>query len=95
MGITHSDVSLCIGATGSHVPYKSLIWVHAAFKPDAAKAGLQDSAQADPGATTLSGFDINDTISARHRSDCFRSSPQISPDGIKSRLFCIAHHDYS
>ena len=88
MGITYSDVSLCIEATGSHVPHKSLIRVHAAFKPDAAGAGLQDSAHADPGANTPSGVDIVHTLSARHRSVRFRSSLRISPDRIKSRLFC-------
>src|SRR5271157_1478052 len=31
----HSDISLSIGATGSHVPHKSLKQVHAAFMPDA------------------------------------------------------------
>jgi hypothetical protein len=45
-GIARSARSLCIGTTGSHVPYKSLIQVHAAFEPDAAWAGLQVSAQA-------------------------------------------------
>lgn len=87
-GIPRSNVSLCIEATGSHVPYKSLIRIHAAFKPDAARAGLQDSAHADPGANTPSGFDIVHTLSARHRSVRFRSSLRISPDRIKSRLFC-------
>src|ERR1700712_1694538 len=37
-GFSHSDVSLRIGATGSHVPYKSLIWLRAAYMPDAARA---------------------------------------------------------
>jgi hypothetical protein len=59
---------LCIGATGSPVPCKSLTQVHAAFEPDAAEAGLQDSAApAYPGATTISGSDIVFTISAFHR----------------------------
>ena len=31
----HSDISLSIGATGSHVPHKSLKQVHVAFMPDA------------------------------------------------------------
>ena len=96
MGITYSDVSCCIEATGSHVPHKSLIRVHAAFKPDAAGAGLQDSAHADPGANTPFGFAIFHTLSARHRSVRFRSSLRISPDRIKFRLFSAnAHQDCS
>src|SRR5437764_9140096 len=46
-GITHSARSLCIGATGSHVPCKSLLQVRAAFEPDAAWAGLQVSARSE------------------------------------------------
>jgi len=66
-GITRSARSLGIGATGSHVPCKSLFQVHAAFEPDVAWAGLQDSAHTYPGATTISGFDIDCMISAVHR----------------------------
>ena len=35
------DVSLGIGATGSHVPYKSLVELRAAYMPDAAGAGFR------------------------------------------------------
>lgn len=70
-GITRSARSLRIGTTGSHVPYKSLIQIRAAFEPDAARAGLQVSALACPGATTASGFDINYTLSAVHRRFAF------------------------
>jgi hypothetical protein len=59
--------SLCIGATGSPVPCKSLSQVHAAFEPDAAEAGLQDSAPAYPEATIIFGSDIVFTISTFHR----------------------------
>ena len=55
-GISRSAVSLGIGATGSPVPRESLIQDHAAFEPDAARAGLQDSARTHPGTTTLSRF---------------------------------------
>ena len=58
-GITRLDVSLHIGATGSRVPQKSLIRIHAASKPDAARAGLQDSARTRPrGHYPPPGFDI-------------------------------------
>jgi hypothetical protein len=35
------DVSLGIGATGSHVPYKSLVELRAAYMPDATRAGFR------------------------------------------------------
>lgn len=76
MGMTHLDVSLNIGATGSHVPYKSLIWVHAAFKPDAVRAGCQAPPKLRPGTTTRSGFDIDDSISARHQRFAFARLPR-------------------
>ena len=37
-GAAHLRVSLCIGATGSYVPYPSLNQDHAAFMPDASGA---------------------------------------------------------
>jgi hypothetical protein len=70
-GITPSARSLHIRATGSHIPYESLIQIHAAFEPDAARAGLQVSALACPGAITGPGFDINCTLSAVHRRFAF------------------------
>jgi hypothetical protein len=58
-GITHLDFSLNIRATGSRVPQKSLIRVHAASKPDAVRAGLQGSARTRPrGHYHPPGFDI-------------------------------------
>jgi hypothetical protein len=48
-----------IGTTGSRVPQQSLIRIHAASKPDAARAGLQDSARTRPrGHYHPPGFDI-------------------------------------
>ena len=35
------DFSLCIGATGSHVPYKSLVELRAAYMPDATRADFR------------------------------------------------------
>ena len=40
-GVRRLDVSLGIGATGSHVPYKSLVDLRAAYMPDAARAGFR------------------------------------------------------
>jgi hypothetical protein len=65
-----------IATTGSHVPSKSLFWVHATFQPDAAEAGLQGSASAYPGTTTNPGSDIIDTISAFHRRFAFARLPR-------------------
>ena len=57
-GASRLSFSLGIGATGSRVPQKSLIRVHAASKPGAARAGLQGSAQTHPRGHYLpSGFD--------------------------------------
>jgi len=91
--------SLCIGATGSPVPCKSLIQVHAAFEPDAARAGLQDSAPAYPGATTISGFDIVFTISAFHRQFAYahllESHLTGSGPAVAASLATIALNDSS
>jgi hypothetical protein len=98
-GVAHSARSLRIGATGSHVPCKSLIQIHAAFEPDAARAGLQDSAVACPGATTASGFDINYTLSAVHRRFAFArlSGPYLtgSRPAVSATLTTIALNDSS
>jgi len=57
-GASRLRFSLNIGATGSRVPQQSLIRVHAASKPGAARAGLQGSARTNPGGHYLpSGFD--------------------------------------
>ena len=98
-GITRSAGSLYIGATGSHVPCKSLIQIHAAFEPDAARAGLQDSALTCPGATTIPGFDIVCTISAVHRRFAFArlSGPYLtgSCPAVSATLTTIAFNDSS
>jgi hypothetical protein len=98
-GITRSTRSLYIGTTGSHVPCKSLNQSHAAFEPDAARAGLQVSAFACPGATTVSGFDINCTLSAFHRRFAFArlSGPYLtgSRPAVSATLTTIALNDSS
>jgi hypothetical protein len=43
------DFSLRIGATGSHVPRKSLAGSHAAFMPDAVWAAIRPSPRLIPG----------------------------------------------
>ena len=97
--ITRSTRSLSIGTTGSHVPYKSLLQVHAAFEPDAAWAGLQDSAHAYPWVTTNPGFDIDDTISAVHRRFAFARLPGPHLTGLcpafSATLTTIALYDSS
>jgi hypothetical protein len=98
-GIARSTRSLRIGTTGSHVPYKSLIQSHAAFEPDAAKAGLQVSALACPGVITASGFDIDYTLSAVHRRFAFArlSGPYLteSCSAVSATFTTIALNDSS
>jgi len=48
------DVSLCIGATGSHVPYKSLIRLRAAYMPDVARAVFRTAPELIPEAKQVS-----------------------------------------
>src|SRR5208337_3682195 len=49
MGASHLDFSLHIGATGSHVPRKSLSQGHAAFMPDAIRTVIRPSSGLLPG----------------------------------------------
>src|SRR5215208_1116998 len=94
-GVSRSTVSLRIGATGSPVPRESLIQVHAAFEPDAARAGLQDSARTHPKATTSPGSDVDDTLSAVHRRFAFARLLGPHLTGSTSRRFRDAHHHRS
>ena len=98
-GIARSTRSLGIGATGSHVPCKSLIQVHAAFEPDAAQAGLQVSARTYPGVIIASGSDIDDTLSAVHRRFAFARLPGTyltgSSPAVSATLTTIALNDSS
>jgi hypothetical protein len=68
---------------------------HAAFEPDAAWAGLQGSAQTCPKMTTDLGFDIDDAFSTVHRRFAFARLSETHHSGIRSRLFCNAHHHRS
>ncbi len=95
VGSTDLDGSLGIKTTGSHVPCKSLSRSHAAFEPDAAWAGLQGSAQTCPEMTTDLGFDIDDAFSTVHRRFAFARLSETHHSGIRSRLFCNAHHHRS
>ena len=98
-GIARSTSSLSIGATGSPVPCKSLIQVHAAFEPGAAGAGLQISAPTYPRMTTTPGSDPNNTISAVHRRFAFARLPGSHLTGscpaFSATLTTIALYDSS
>ena len=48
-GTTRLDFSLRIGATGSHVPRKGQMQVHAAFMPDAARTAIRTPSGLLPG----------------------------------------------
>src|SRR5215470_18108517 len=63
-GVRHLDVSLSIGATGSHVPYKSLVELRAAYMPDGAWA-VSGAPKADPGGRVTPRF-CHRLISFRH-----------------------------
>ncbi len=86
-GVARLAVSLCIATTGSPVPRESLFRGHAAFEPDAAWAGLQDSAHTLPRVTTTPGSDINHTLSAVHRRFAFARLLGPHLTGSSSRLF--------
>ena len=98
-GTAHSTISLSIGTTGSPVPCKSLFQVHAAYQPDAVRAGLQDSAQTDPGVNTAPGSDIIDTVSTSHRRFAFARLPGPhltgSSPAFSATLTTIALYDSS
>ena len=57
-GFGRLDFSLGIGATGSHVPYKSLVELRAAYMPDAARADFRASPELIPEEGSAPGFDI-------------------------------------
>src|ERR1019366_10596756 len=63
-GFGRLDFSLGIGATGSHVPYKSLVELHAAYMPDAARAVFRTAPRTRPGKMVSPRF--------RHRLIPFR-----------------------
>jgi hypothetical protein len=65
------DVSLGSGATGSHVPYKSLIRIRAAYMPDVAQAVFRTAPELIPGDGRTPGFDITFGISTRHQRFAF------------------------
>ena len=86
--------SLCIGATGSHVPYESLMRTRAVYMPDAARAGSGHPPNLSQGfgvplvSTSPDRFDTSATVR-------LRSPFRIAPAGISSRLFRNAHHHRS
>jgi hypothetical protein len=98
-GLTRLACSLRIGTTGSPVPCKSLSQVHAAYQPDAARAGLQDSAQTYPGVNTAPGSDTFDTVSTSHRRFAFARLPGPhltgSSPAFSATLTTIALYDSS
>jgi hypothetical protein len=52
------DFSLRIGATSSHVPYKSQVEFRAAYMPDAAQAAFRTTPELISEAASAPGFDI-------------------------------------
>ena len=94
-GSSRSDVSLCIGATGSHVPYKSLVRLRAAYMPDVARAVFRTAPGLIPGARRPPGFDIAFGIWTPHqRFACARLSGS-HLTGSCPTFCCNAHHHRS
>src|SRR3954464_15108837 len=94
-GLSRLDVSLCIGATGSHVPYKSLIRLRAASMPDVARAVFRTAPELIPEARRPSGFDIIFGISTRHQQFAFARLSGSYLTGLSPAFDCNAHHDRS
>ena len=86
-GVHHLSGSLRIGTTGSHVPHRSLIHVHAAYMPDASRVLGRLAPTFIPGYHTLPSFGAVFVISTRRRSVHFRSSPWISRDAVVATPF--------
>jgi len=93
--LSRLDVSLCIGATGSHVPYKSLIRLRAAYMPDVARAVFRTAPELIPEARRPSGFDITFGISTRHQQFAFARLSGSYLTGVSPAFDCNAHHDRS
>ena len=79
-GTTCLDFSLRIGATGSHVPPRSLNWSHAASMPDAVWAAIRPPPRLVPGQRLLPGFGIIHMLSTRHQRFAFArlSNPHLT-----------------
>ena len=86
-GFCHLDVSLGSGTTGSHVPYKSLIRLRAAYMPDVARAVFRTAPELIPEAGRPSGFDITFGISTRHQRFAFARLSGSYLTGLRSRLW--------
>ncbi len=89
------DRSLGIGTTGSHVPYKSLAQLRAAYMPDATRAAFRQP----PNSSRRKGhppvLTSSNPLSTLHRRfACARLSGPYLP-GSWSRRFCNAHHHRS
>ncbi len=89
------DRSLGIGATGSHVPYKSLVELRAAYTPDAARAAFRQPPNSSRKMGQPPVLASSNPISTLHqRFACARLSQPYLPDS-SSRLFYNAHHHRS
>ena len=63
--VVHLEVSLNIGATGSHVPHKSLHWAHAVWVPVTTRAVSRPPRELVPGQQLEPGFDDVSVLSTR------------------------------
>ncbi len=86
------DLSLGIGTTGSHVPYKSLVELRAAYMPDAARAAFRTppNSSREKGQPPVSTS--SNPLSTLHQRFARARLSQPYLPGSSSRRFCNAHH---
>jgi hypothetical protein len=98
-GVRHLDVSLGIRATGSHVPYESLVELRAASMPDAARAVSGHLPSSSRRMSQPPVLTSSNPISTRHqRFACARLSQPCLPGlcpGVSATLTTIAFDDSS
>ena len=91
-GFSRLDVSLCIETTGSHVPYKSLIQLRAAYMPDATRATSRIAPEFFPKESRAPGSDIILCVSTRHQRFAFARLPGPHLMGCCPTFCRNAHH---
>ena len=89
--VCHLEVSLGIGAIGSHVPHKSLRWAHAVCMPVTTRAVSRYPPSFIPGQRLEPGFDDIPKLSTRRQRFTRVRLPSTHLTGC-SRLFRNAHH---
>ncbi len=89
--VLHLDFSLRIEAVGSHVPHKSLHWIHAVFMPVTTRTVRTHPPSCIPGQRMEPGFGDVSTVSTCHQRFTRVRLPSAHLTST-SRLFRTAHH---